>query len=83
MDWFETLDKARELGREYAEAGIAGGETVPEESPLSGEWADRITPNDVIVSLGGDPYEIEDFERDDLLSFWEDGYLSASWSVSA
>jgi hypothetical protein len=79
MDWFETLDKAREMGREYADNGIAAGDREPDDAPLSGEWAGAILPDDVIRGLGGDPETIEDFERDDILSFWEDGYFGADW----
>lgn len=80
--WFEILDKAKVLGREYADNGIAGGETTPEESPLSGEFADRISPRDIVEQLSGNRNMIdnlEDFEVQDILNFWEDGYNSAPW----
>jgi len=78
-DWYSMLDRAKALGLEYATNGISGGETEPEESPLSGEWADRITPKDVVAQLGGDIEKLEHFEIEDILNFWEDGYNSAPW----
>lgn len=81
-DWYTMLDKAKALGREYAENGIAGGETEPEESPLSGEFADRIKPRDIIEQLSGDRKAMDglaDFEIQDILDHWEDGYNSAPW----
>lgn len=79
MDWFETLDRAKALGREYADNGIAGGQTAPEESPLSGEWAGAITPKDIVAQLGGDIEKTEHFEVEQILDYWEDGYNSAEW----
>lgn len=79
MDWFETLDRAKALGREYADNGIAGGDTSPEESPLSGEWAGAVTPADVVRQLGGDPDTLEEWEVTDICDHWEDGYRSAPW----
>lgn len=80
--WFETLDRAKALGREYAENGIAGGETEPMDSPLSGEWAGAIAPRDIVEQLTGkaDTFDtLEGFEVDDIASYWEDGYNSANW----
>lgn len=79
MDWFETLDRAKALGSDYANNGIAGGQTAPEESPLSGEWAGAIRPVDVVAALGGDVDALEEWEVEDILSHWEDGYHSAPW----
>ena len=81
-DWFETLDRARALGKQYAENGIAGGDTEPEEHPLDSMEYGRITVRDVVTELSGDPtaYErLEHFEIDDIASHWEDGYNSAEW----
>jgi hypothetical protein len=77
--WFEMLDRARALGREYADNGIAAGDTAPADAPLSGEWAGAILPKDVVEQLGGDASKLEDWEIDDILSSWEDGYNSAEW----
>lgn len=79
MDWYAMLDRAKALGLEYATNGIAGGETEPEESPLSGEWAGSLTPKDVVAQLGGDIEKLEDWEVTDILDHWEDGYNSAAW----
>lgn len=83
MDWFETLDKARSMGREYAINGIAGGQTAPEDAPLSGEWAGAISPRDIITELaGGDAGafdRLDAWEVADLLDAWEDGYNGAPW----
>jgi hypothetical protein len=82
-DWFKTLDRAKALGREYADNGIAGGERAPQEAPLSGEWAGSITPKDIVTELaGGDPEVfkyLQDWEVTDILDHWEDGYNSAEW----
>lgn len=80
--WFDVLDKAKALGLEYANNGIAQGETKPEDSPLSGEFADRVSPRDIIEQLTGDRRTIEnleEFEVTDILDHWEDGYNSAPW----
>ena len=83
MDWFETLDKARQMGREYAINVINGGQTEPEETPLSGEWAGAISPRDIVRELAGDDAEaferLESWELTDILDHWEDGYNSAPW----
>lgn len=80
--WFETLDRAKALGREYAENGIAEGDTEPLEAPLSGEWAGAMSPRDIVTQLTGkdDTFDtLEGWEVDDLASHWEDGYNSAGW----
>lgn len=79
MDWFEMLDKAKANGLAYAVSGIEGGETMPQESPLSGEWAGAPTPKDVVEQLGGDISKLEHFEVEDICDHWEDGYNSAPW----
>lgn len=83
MDWFETLDKARDMGREYAQNGIAGGQTVPDESPLSGEWVGAISPRDIVQELAGgdvDAFDrLEDWESNQIVDAWESGYYSAPW----
>mgnify|MGYP000471649478 CR=1 FL=1 len=78
-DWYATLDQAKALGLEYANNGIAAGEREPDDSPLSGEWAGAITPNDLIRMLGGDPASCEEWEISDVCDHWEDGYHSADW----
>lgn len=80
--WFDVLDKAKALGLEYANNGIAGGETKPEESPLSGEHAGAISPRDIVEQLTGNRHMIdnlEGFEVQDILDHWEDGYNAAPW----
>lgn len=86
MDWFETLNKAKANGLEYANNGIAAGETSPASSPLSGEWAGSITPKDVVNMAADDDgaYDrADEFEITDLCDAWEDGYLSAEWPEPA
>lgn len=82
-DWYSMLDRAKALGKAYAENGIAGGETEPEDAPLSGEFAGSISPRDIVTELAGgdaDAYgRLADFEVDDILNHWEDGYNSAAW----
>lgn len=77
--WYEMLDRAKALGKGYADNGIAGGETMPQDAPLSGEWAGAILPKDVVEQLGGDYSALEDWEVTDILDHWEDGYNSAEW----
>lgn len=78
-DWYAMLDRAKALGRQYADNGIASGETMPQDAPLSGEWAGAILPKDVVEQLGGDISKLEHFEVEDILDHWEDGYNSAAW----
>lgn len=82
IGWFETLDKAKALGLEYANNGIAAGELSPSESPLSGEWAGSIAPRDVVnmaTGIDGAFAKASSFEVTDLCDAWEDGYFSADW----
>jgi len=78
-DYLNDLNRAKALGLEYANNGIAAGEQAPQDSPLSGEWADGITVRDIFVQLGADYDKAEDFERTDVADSWEDGYRSAAW----
>jgi hypothetical protein len=77
--WFEMLDRAKALGLEYANNGIAAGDRQPDDAPLSGEWAGAILPKDVVEQLGGDFDTLEGWEVADILDHWEDGYNSAEW----
>ena len=85
MDWFEQLNKAKANGLEYATNGIAAGETSPQESPLSGEWAGAPTPRDVVeMAAGPGTFEnAQEWEVTELCDAWEDGYLSAPWPLPA
>lgn len=80
-DWFEQLAKAKDNGLAYAMAGIMQGETVPQDSPLSGEWAGALTPRDVVEGAAG-PGTFEnaqEWEVTELCDSWEDGYNGAPW----
>lgn len=79
--YYDDLQRCRTAGREYADNGIAVGDTVPDDAPFSGEWADGLTGQDVLDAAGIDARfdELEDWEQADILNYWEDGYLSASW----
>lgn len=84
----EALEQqARQWGRDVAAADRSAGFDGPRESPLSGEWADDLTPADVYRRLlGGDgfAYDFVDADTrlpldteailDSLLTAWEDGY---------
>lgn len=80
-DYYAQLDAAKAYGLEYANNGIAAGERLPEDSPLSGEWAGAITWQDIArhVAPDVDLDKVEDFEITDLCDHWESGYLSANW----
>lgn len=81
-DYADQLAAAKALGAEYAANGIEAGEFRPEESPLSGEWADRITPRDIPRMLGLEvPEEDADWILSDFADAWEAGYLGADWPV--
>ena len=79
--YFDALDKARAMGREYAENGIAAGDTEPDESPLSGEWAGAVTVRDIFDALGGDFDSADEWEHTDVADHWEAGYYSAPWPI--
>lgn len=80
-DYYTDLDRIKAAGRAYADAGLAAGDTTPQESPLSGEWADGLLPQDVLDAAGISARfdDLDDFEQTDVLDAWEDGYLSAPW----
>lgn len=51
--------------------------------PFSGEWAGDPTPEDVIgCETDCDPESLSDWERDDLVTEYEDAYLEA-WQAEA
>lgn len=56
MSWSEPtqdqLDQSMTYGVEYALDEIANGNDGPQESPLSGEWADGLTPRKVAANVG-------------------------------
>jgi len=80
-DYYGDLDRIRAAGREYADNGIAAGDTEPLDAPFSGEWADGLTGQDVLDAAGINATfsELEEFEQTDILNYWEDGYYSADW----
>lgn len=80
-EYFTDLDRIRAAGLEYATNGIAAGDTMPDDAPFSGEWADGLTGQDVLDSagIGATFADLEDFEQVDILDAWEAGYLSAAW----
>lgn len=81
-DYYSDLDRAKALGLVYANNGIEAGQFRPDESPLSGEWADGLTVEDIARQLGvTDPSKLEEFELTDIADYWEDGYRSADWPV--
>lgn len=85
----DQFDQAATLGTEYALQQIANGVTEPHESPLSGEWADSLTPQDVARNVGFLPVpfttpdeDAEYFEaKTELADAWERGYNDA-WAHS-
>ncbi len=81
MDYYETLDAAKALGRVYADNSIEAGQFRPDDAPFSGEWAGGLEGQDILDKLGiTRPWDtLEDFEQEDLMDYWENGYLSADW----
>lgn len=82
LDYFDQLDWAYALGQEYGRNGLNNGDEL-RAAPLSGEWADDITPRDVFALVVGRPAD-EDTESDDVDQFadsWEDGYNSAATTI--
>lgn len=80
-DYYADLDRIRAAGLEYANNGIAAGETAPDDAPFSGEWAHGLIGQDALDAAGISAVfdDLDDFERDDVLDAWEDGYRSADW----
>lgn len=80
-DYYSQLDAIRAAGLEYANNSLANGDTEPMEAPFSGEWADGLTGQDVLDMAGIEATfsELEEFERFDILDYWEDGYYRAEW----
>lgn len=89
MPWTDPtqaqLDQATNHGIEYALAEIHAGNAGPQESPLSGEWADAIVPRDVAYNVG----YMEDLSAHGaayaegetaLADAWEQGY-DDTWMV--
>ncbi len=61
--------------------GIADGDpeimdTFP-SAPLSGEWADDPTPQSVLSNIGA-PSSLDDADRDDLLTAYENAFSDAA-----
>lgn len=70
FDTNTTRDQYGAVLTALAEGDPAIYDTFP-QCPLSGEWADDPTPGDVLRALGVDEF---DYENDDLLSLYEDGF---------
>jgi len=83
------FDQAHQHGTEYALRERENGSTQAQEAPLSGEWADGITPQDVARNVGFLPEPLttpdEDAEyfeaKTELADAWERGYFDA-WAHS-
>ena len=82
----EQFDTAGQHGTEYALQEIQNGNDGPQESPLSGEWADGIINRDVASNVGyvNDATE-EDFETyndaiNALADAWEISY-NDTWRI--
>ena len=77
----EQFDQASTLGTEYALQEKAGGRTEPQESPLSGEWADGIVPRDIARNVGFADVDSNFGEAlDELANAWENAY-NDQWRV--
>lgn len=83
----EMLNKAYELGVEYATTQNYYGATEAHESPLSGEWADEPLPADIYEEATGESYPdilTDDVGEDvnELCDEWELGYFNFFASLS-
>lgn len=80
-DYYADLDRLRIAGLEYAANSIAAGEHAPDGAPISGEWADGLTGQDVLDAAGIHARfdSLADFEQTDVLDAWEGGYYAAAW----
>lgn len=69
----KQFDDAAELGSQQALAEIRNGAEEPRESPLSGEWADEVSPSRIAaaVSYTG----TSDSAVDELADAWERCYF--------
>ena len=73
------LDQATNHGVEYALAEIANGNEGPQDGPLSGEWADGLTPRMVAGNVGYfRDLSAHDVAYDEgesaICDHWENGY---------
>ena len=77
LDLERVMAKARMLGRNRALAERASNFDKPQDSPLSGEWADDPTPSDLAAILElTDPDLIEEACNNYESSYfeaWEEG----------
>ena len=90
MSWptSEQFDAAHAAGAEYALLEAGEGATQAQESPLSGEWADGMTPRKIAYNVGfipthANPVESQDYQdgEQELADAWERGYFDA-WTHS-
>ena len=81
MTYYDDLKRIHAAGHQHALDHIANGTTMPDENLFSGEWADGITGQDALDYAGIDAQfsDLEDFEQADVMDYFEDGYLSATW----
>lgn len=72
----QQQDDATNHGIEYALAEIANGNDAPDDSPLSGEWADSMTPRKVAGNVGYQDTDDQDYAEGEteLADAWEMGY---------
>lgn len=81
----EQFDKATELGCNAALAERRNGNEEPQESPLSGEWADAPTSRSIAESLGFTQPDDDEHHHewvdglDELGTAWERGYFD-TWT---
>ena len=81
-DYYSDLETIRNTGEAYAKSCIAEGMKTPELSLFSGEWSDGLTGQDVLSFSGFQRVtfnKLNDFEQEDVIDAFEDGYYSANW----
>lgn len=89
-DYYEQLDAIKKAGYQHGVDHITNGATAPRPFLFSGEWVDGLTGQDAIryawalkpelFHNGAPRYdELDDYEQEDVLDYFEDGYHSAPW----
>jgi hypothetical protein len=82
--WIIDGNTSRETARRILQ-GIEDGDPEimdMQPAPLSGEWADSPTPDDILEEITGvGSAQVDAFHREDLLNAFEEAYSEGFWDV--